>query len=217
MKPAALIILLFVYATPIYAQANFGIRLGGNFAIWSSSDAEDLFDADFSTLTAGHFGPYVHIPISKKLALEPALLGSIKGTNVNLFETEMQGGDVITFESDADIYLLYLDIPVLLRFYLVDGLNIYAGPQVSFLLYNVVDNQFIECFNNMCFEDDEEDEAEVTNTDFALSFGLGYDFDFGLNLNVGYDLGLSSIDDTGEPVEVNNRVIEVSVGWTFGK
>ncbi len=215
MKSCVLVVLLAMCPVILYSQAQVGLRLGGNFAIWNSSEAEDLLGAEFETLTAGHIGPYVKIPISDNLALEPALLASLKGTNIKLFETEILGEDVITVDSDSDIYLLYLDMPVLLRFYLVDGLNIFAGPQVSFLLNNIIETEYEECFNGTCFTDDEEDEADVKDIDFAVSLGIGYEFPFGLNFNVGYDLGLANIDDSGI-AEVNNRVFKASLGWTFG-
>lgn len=208
-----LMTLVTVINVQAQAQAKFGLRLGGSFAGWSS-EIEDLPMAELDGMTAAHFGPYVKIPLSDKLAIEPALLASVKGTSLYLFETEMDMGNLITYEENSDVYLLYLDIPVLIRFYLIKGFNIFAGPQLSLHLTNTVDVEYEECFNGMCFSDDEEDEVEVTGTDFAAVAGLGYEFPFGLNINVGYDFGISDIDDTNT-FETTNEVLKLSLGWTF--
>ena len=196
------------------AQARFGLRMGGNFASWSS-EVEDLPFAELESITAAHFGPYVTIYLSDKFAIEPAVLGSVKGASLFLFEQEMEMGNLITLEETSDVYLFYVDVPVLLRFYIIQGLNIYVGPQFSFHLTNTVESEYEECFNGMCFSDSEDDEAEITGTDLAAAFGIGYEFPFGLNINVGYDVGISDIDDTNT-FETNNKVLKASVGWTFG-
>jgi len=209
----SLLLVLSLFSLQSAAQAKFGLRLGGSFATWSS-DIEDLPLAEIEGMTAAHFGPYVQFPLSEKFALEPAILGSVKGASVYIFETEIDDEDIFTYEETSDIYLFYIDIPVLLRFYVIEGFNIYAGPQLSFHITNVAEVEYEECFNDMCFSDDEDDDVEVTGTDFAAVAGIGYDFPFGLNINVGYDFGLSDIDDTGT-FETTNEVLKVSLGWTF--
>ena len=127
----------------------------------------------------------------------------------------MENGNLITLEETSDVYLFYLDVPVLLRFYIIQGLNIFAGPQVSFHLTNIVEIESEECFNGTCLSDTDDDDAEINSTDFAASFGVGYQFPFGLNINVGYELGFSDIDNTNT-FETKNKVLKASLGWTFG-
>ena len=59
---------------------------------------------------------------------------------------------------------------------------------------------------------------DITNrfnrVDLGLSGGLGYQFDNGLNLQAGYDYGLSKLDKNAN-YAAYNRVIKVSVGYTF--
>ncbi len=91
----------------------------------------------------------------------------------------------------------YVDIPVFLRLYLTDGLNVFGGPQISFL----TDSRFEgDLFGSTVSFDTEA----VNNTDFGLLFGLGYNLPRGLNLQASYNYGLSPVFKNSN-VDVYNR------------
>jgi hypothetical protein len=111
---------------------------------------------------------------------------------------------------DLETNLNYVNIPVLLKFYLLGGLHIYAGPQIGFLTGGTYEDL------NMAGEKVEEDPADfVKSSDFSLAFGAGMDLPLNLVAEVRYNLGLSDINDITGGVESNSRVFQLSVGYRF--
>ncbi len=181
-------VLLFVTilsVAPICAQdIQFGVKAGPNF----STLQPDLNDP--ATKTSVHFGGMAEIPITEMFAVQPELLYS---------------GHGVKDESDDDevIRLNYITIPVLAKYYLVDGLSIHAGPQIGFLLSAEIED-------NGETEDIKDGTKDV---DAGFAFGAGYKMDSGLNFGLRYYLG-SDVNDSGDTV-VKNRVFQISVGYFF--
>jgi hypothetical protein len=104
----------------------------------------------------------------------------------------------------VDEQLGYIDLPVLLRLKLIPAINVFAGPQFSFLasrnyqLGNVVSNST----------------EPIKGYDVAGVVGAQVVLPLGFNVQASYDIGLSSLNyfDT----DVKNRVFKVSLGYTFG-
>lgn len=139
------------------------------------------------TRTGFHFGAIAELKLPGRLALQPELLYS------------SQGADVTT-ANVRDINYDYLTVPVLAKIYLLpDILSVDLGPQFSFLINdNIPDNDF-NLGNSATF-------------DFALLGGLGLDLGSHLFLQGRYVLGLT---DASTKASVNNRVIQLSLGYKF--
>ena len=89
-----------------------------------------------------------------------------------------------------------------MKYYLVQGLNIQAGPQFGF----VVDDKIsIGVF---------EDIAEAETTDVSGIVGAGYDFPFGVRLDARYNFGLT---DVSKDIDGKNRnnVFSLALGYSF--
>jgi len=108
---------------------------------------------------------------------------------------------IFSFEGADDYDMTYLNIPVLAKYYVVEGFNIQAGPQFGFLLDSEEDSDFFKTFN------------------FGLSFGAGYELPGGMFFDARYNLGLSDILDedvsdlTG--VEMKTRGFMIGLGYRF--
>ncbi|HNK29427.1 MAG TPA: porin family protein [Ferruginibacter sp.] len=202
------------------AQVTYGIRAGANFSKWEGEDLqiiEDLVDKTDGWLetkgkTGFHVGGYVNIPISRTFSFEPGLAYSKKGYSL-MGDFQIDAIKVLGINAGARVQQHYIDIPLYLRAGITKGLNIYAGPQVSVLARSTLNAKLgvlgISLFNKG---------IDITNrfnrVDLGLSGGLGYQFDNGLNLQAGYDYGLSKLDKNAN-YAAYNRVIKVSVGYTF--
>ena len=118
----------------------------------------------------------------------------------------------------------YLNIPVLAKAYVYNGINVFVGPQFSF---NVKDKFTMEYGGKELGKVNTTDFVE--NFDLAIMMGVGYQFESGLFVNANYNLGLLPVfteDDltiTGENVShtiadarsARNRVFQISAGWRF--
>lgn len=193
------------------AQTSFGVRAGANLANVAGDDTDD------AKMKIGfHAGAYANIGITDKFALEPGLFLSTKGAKEEESYTEDFGFGEASVDSEYTTSLTYLDIPVLARVNIASGLNVFVGPQFSYLLgakhkYEVTYSMDGETETE---SGDESSTEGMNKLDLGLAFGVGYQLESGLNFNLGYDLGLSNLNDEGDD-KVSNRVIKVSVGFNF--
>lgn len=118
----------------------------------------------------------------------------------------------------------YLNIPVLAKAYVYNGINVFVGPQFSF---NVKDKITMEYGGKELGKVNTTDFVE--NFDLAIMMGVGYQFESGLFVNANYNLGLLAVfkeDEftiTGENaahtitdgLSTRNRVFQINAGWRF--
>jgi hypothetical protein len=171
--------------------AGAGIRGGVNFFNFGGSDASN---DDYLNRTGFHIGVYTNLFLGQRIAIEPGAYYSLKGT---------QNEDL----ANSRAVLGYIDVPLLLRFYLAGGLNLFAGPQASFL-------------TNSKFEGDlfgttfSYDTDAITQTDLGLVIGIGYNLSRGLNLQGSYEHGTSPVFKDSD-ADIYNRGFKVSLGYAF--
>jgi hypothetical protein len=174
-------ILLFatigLFATEAQAQGiDLGLKAGVNFA--NITDASGL-----SNRTGFVFGAFVGGKLGDKLGIQGDLLYSQQGA-----------------EADPEkIDLNYVNVPVVIKYFLTESLNLQAGPQFGF----VVDDNIKQVFNNI---------VEAESFDLTGVVGLGYDLPMGIRLEGRYNFGLTDVvkNESGK-----NTVVTLSVGYSF--
>ncbi|WP_109300839.1 porin family protein [Aquimarina sp. AU474] len=172
---------------------RFGAKAGVNFAT-VKGDSQNV-----DSRTGFHVGALAEIPITEKFAFQPELLYSSQGTQI----------DVTDFESKTK--LDYLNIPLMAKYYVAQGLSLQAGPQIGFLLSANAEGED----SGQSFDQDLKD--ELSSFDFGLNFGAGYQLDMGVFFDARYNLGISNVfdEDTAEGDNVQNSVFQFSVGYKF--
>ncbi len=204
----------------IQAQVSYGIRSGANFSKWEGDDLqiiEDLLDkTDGYVVTKGkkglHIGGYVRIPISQTFAFEPGLQYSKKGYSIK-GDFQIPVLKYLGINVGAQVQSHYIDIPLVIRANVVSGLNVYAGPQVSYLVRSTL-NAKLGVLGISIFNRGFGITERFNKVDLGLTGGIGYEFGNGLNIQAGYDYGLSKLDKN-DNYQAYNRVVKVSVGYTF--
>lgn len=202
------------------AQVSYGLLLGANFSKWQGQDlqiVEDLVDkTDGWLVTKGktgfHIGGYVNIPISETFSFEPGLAYSKKGYSIK-GDLKIDALKLLAVNAGAQVQQHYIDMPLYLKATVVKGLNVYAGPQVSYLVRSTL-NAKLGVLGISLFNRGIGITERFNKIDLGLSGGIGYRFDNGINLRAGYDYGLSKLDKN-DNYDAYNRVIKVSVGYTF--
>ncbi len=173
------------------AQSSFGIRGGANFFNFAG---EDVSENDYTNRAGFHAGVYASFMGEGPISIEPGVFYSVKGT---------QNDDGI----DSRAVLDYVDVPVLLRFRVGEGFNLFAGPQVSFLTKSKFEGDFGD--STVTLETD-----DVKSTDAGLVFGLGYNLPQGFNIQGSYDYGMTPVFENSD-ADVYNRGFKLSLGYTF--
>ena len=185
----ALAVATFGFVSAQEEGIRFGAKGGLNIASISGDDTDDL-----DSRTSLHLGFVAEIPVTEKFAFQPELIYSAQGAAFDL------AGEDVTIALD------YLNLPLMGKFYVAEGLSIQAGPQIGFLLSSKVK-----------VDDEDEDLEDVNGLDLGLNFGLGYQLDMGLFFDGRYNLGLSNLDDSdsSDDFSQKNSVIQISVGYKF--
>ncbi|WP_420577770.1 porin family protein [Ekhidna sp.] len=177
MKKTLLTLSLVLISAIAFSQASvsLGLKAGANFANTNIDGAESI--------TSYHGGAYGMFKFTK-IGIQPEILFSKQGSD--------------------GVDLNYVNVPVMLKFYLAAGLNLQAGPQFGILLNA---------------EDDAGNDLKDTlkGSDLSAAIGAGWDAPFGLNFTARYVLGLSDINDESGGTDVKNRMFQLSVGYTLFK
>lgn len=171
--------IMIMGSTAMNAQGfNFGAKAGVNFASLSGDDV------DLEGRTGLHLGVLAEFMLSEEFAVQPELIYSAQGAS----------------EEDYSLQLDYISIPVMAKYYVLEGLSIEAGPQFAF---NINSKEK--------FEDETVDLEDVKSIDFGAGLGLGYKLS-NIFFQGRYVFGFS---DIFEDVDVKNSVLQLSVGYMF--
>ncbi|CAN5372998.1 porin family protein [soil metagenome] len=205
-------------AAKIQAQdIQYGIRAGVNNAWWGGNAAnyfQELvsFENAFKMRNNSgiQLGGYMNLPITERFSIEPALMYSKKGQQVyqTLFEKSIINPKVV-FSSNSH----YIDLPVIMKYEVHNGLYVFGGPQISYLLGNTLRAEAgilgFDVLNQRIKYD-----GTFRKVDAGMTAGVGYNFGNGFNISAGYDHGFTSLDRWGS-TDISNRVIRTSIGYTF--
>jgi hypothetical protein len=213
---AALIASAFAVAQE---KPSFGVR-GGFTSTGMKGEAvnnlQNLLDFTDGMVTtsnrSGFFaGGYASIPVSEIISIEPALYYTQKGYEMR-GDLNLKGVEFLGANARARLNSQYIDMPVLLKAN-INGLQVFAGPQVSYLAQaDLRTSAGVLGFNLLDRTMDAT--AQFNRWDVALTGGIGYQFKNGVNLMAAYDHGLSRVD-ANKNVESYNRGFKVGVGVSF--
>ena len=184
------------------AQLAFGIKAGANF---SKIDLAGSAASNLDNATGFHAGAFGLVKVLM-IGIQPEVMFSKQGSNFT-YNNE-------SYEANFD----YINVPILLKFYLPLGLNLQAGPQFGFL--TVADLKTTATSTN--------DPGDVKSlfsdkNDIAVALGAGWDLPFGLTVDFRYNIGLNDMKLTPfttsstPKVEFKNKVIQLSVGYKLVK
>ena len=221
MKKNILLITAVVLSTAVSAQSNlyYGIHAGVSSADMRGdavSSLDEVIDVAGDYVSTGSrtgffTGAYIGIPLAKGFAIEPGLNYSQKGYQLK-GALNVKGIDVLGINAKAQLQLNYLDLPVLLKAH-IGGLQLYAGPQISYLVNsNLKVSAGALGVNFLSYKIPVT--SQFNHWDAGVTGGIGYQFNNGLNLKASYDHGLSEID-AGKNVDAYNRMMKVGIGLTF--
>ncbi|MGB7394863.1 MAG: porin family protein [Pricia sp.] len=195
MKKYVIFATFSMFAVTLSAQTwsdsfQLGARAGLNFATVSGDDYDspDARTSFFAGLVA-------EAPITDRFSLQPEVFYSGQGFDITDDPNQ----------PDAEFQLGYIQVPVLLKLYLIEGLNLHAGPQFGFKVSEEVDTQPFEGEGD--FETD-----SIKTFDFQLTGGLEYKLLGSFFVQGRYSYGFSELIDN---IDGHNSVLSLGVGFMF--
>ena len=145
------------------------------------------------------------------VSLEPGLFYSEKGYDL-IGSLNIKGVGFLGANAKAKLQSTYIDIPLLLKVN-ISGLQLFAGPQFSYLMKaNLNTTASILGFNLVNSNMDAT--QQFNRWDAAITGGLGYKLTNGINISASYDYGLSKLD-ANKNANAYNNAIKLGVGIEF--
>ncbi len=187
-----LILLLAINTKAQGNQANIGIKGGFNFSTFAGADGLDV-----SRRISFNAGLMLESKLSNSISLQPEVVFSSQGSKVNF------GSEAIENRLD------YLNLPILLRFYVSDGFSFDVGPQLGIL---------VSAKQGSSSRKDIDIKSNYSGTDIGLATGINYKFVSGFNLSARYNFGLKNIINTNiytSSDTIKNGVFQISIGYYF--
>jgi len=221
MKKLFLAILaMAAFGTAEAQTARFGIKGGLNISTLTGEieNAEPKIGA--------HLGGLVEIKVAKKFAIQPELLFSLQGAKNDY----VRNIGNTRYVNEEKINLLYLQVPVMAKFYVLPSLSLEAGPQLGVLLDAESKYSLRESNGNNASSSSRSYDIKnnLRTLDAGFNLGASYYFNNNIFVQARYSFGLSSIDkrdyndnnnddfdDYDYDNGIHNGVFQASFGYRF--
>lgn len=195
MKKLLLItaVVILSFTTAQSQELRLGAKLGLNVA---SLGGDSYGVGSLGSRTSFHIGGLAEIPLMGKFALQPEILYSSEGSDWSFGSAE------------DNLKLDYIRVPVLAKYYIIEGLSAEAGPVFGVLVGA---------------KSDEDDDIKDNYKTFDAAFGIGatYRLNMGVFFSLRYNKGLLNVnekyEENGVTYDYKNQsnVFQVSAGYSF--
>lgn len=189
--------------TPMEIKTRFGLMAGINESKFWDKNVPAATNYSTNMRTSFHVGGFVNVPLGGSFRLQPGLVFSGQGADVNVGS----GSSSVSYDQS----LHYINIPILLQLQTKSGFYLQTGPQPGFLVSAKYKPNSGASTNN---------KDNFDTFDFAWNAGIGYLTRIGLGLNAQYNYGITNIlankSNTSSTGELKNRVIQLGLVYHFG-
>lgn len=196
-------------AAPVKKKAvkqhvSFGVQGGLNYSSVTNTSNTAFGNNNFSQNSKPGFnlGVFVDIPVLAVLHVQPELNYSLKGFKANT--------DDLMFKRNFN----FIDLPILVKFYPVPHLYIYAGPQISLQLstFDTWSNQDPNLINKY-----QQGNSQMNKVYGGIVGGIGVDIARHFILNAGFASDISYMYKTSgyNTPEFRNEVFTLRIGYRF--
>lgn len=187
-----IIIFLLCSDVAMAQEFSFGPKVGYNNSKLEGKNFSDFHNNN--SINGYHIGLFAELRFNK-IAIQPEVFYSSKG------------GQWVTTNSEQliehDFNLNYIDVPLIFKYYLTNGIAIEAGPQAGFLTNS-----------GMKFSDLNPESPKFNDFDFSVNVGISINLPLHLMLSARYNAGLTEVIDHQE-VDWKNRVMKLSLAYRF--
>ena len=203
-------VLLLAYTSGQAQSDSKSVELGAKAGVNLSTISGDDFD-DVDSRTSFNIGLVAEIPISERFSFQPEVFYSGQGFDI----LERNQDNIFDTNENIEYQLDYIQVPLLLKAYLIKGLSVEAGPQFGFKVHEEFDAEPNSDGGDLEIN---SDDSYVKDFETSLAFGTSYKFDSGFFLSARYTMGLTNIfkeDTLFEDVDGKNEVLQFGLGLMF--
>ena len=197
MKKMLVLIAAAIVCMSASAQVQFGGKVGFDLTNFWGSDVEHGMKPSYQV------GLLMEYKMSPKFAIAPEVVfasqgGKFKALDLNLFGLDIEKN--VTFNTN------YINVPVMLKYYVTPAFSIDLGPQVGFNVYSKYSIEDV---------DKAIDVKDNTKTvDFGVGLGGTYNLSENAFVQARYTMGMTKVFD-GDYNKEKNGNIQVAFGMKF--
>jgi len=238
MKKKLLSIFLLI-SSYAFSQSNitFGVKAGINLSSLNGDYPDTSSDVSDSKSKIGfHLGGFAEYEINDKFSLQPELLISTQGGKFEIrdnYNNSTYGDYYESFTQTTK--LTYLNLPIMLKYEIIENLKIEFGPQIGYTLSAKSKWEYVDSTDSSENEDVTVDllnggtyeylgstiiiKPRINKIDFSLNLGASYDLNDEISIQGRYNLGLSVVDKNStngsntDSWNLKNSVFQISVGY----
>ena len=152
---------------------EFGVKGGFNMSNLYQSEADDN-----NVIYGFNAGVYATLPISDFIAIQPEILYTTKGAELDYNNAFVDG--------NAKFKLNYIEVPLLVRVNITKNFNVHAGGYASYLVSSKVTGDGDINFDEAIDTDD------LNKFDAGIAAGVGVDFN-PISVGLRYNYGLTTV------------------------
>ena len=197
MKKVFVLIAAAIVCMSASAQVQFGGKVGFDLTNFWGSDVEHGMKPSYQV------GLLMEYKMSPKFAIAPEVVfasqgGKYKALDLNFFNLDIE--KTVTFNTN------YINIPVMLKYYVTPSFSVDLGPQLSVNVYSKYSIEGV---------DKAVDVKDNTKTvDFGVGLGGTYNLTNNAFVQARYTMGMTKVFD-GDHNKEKNGNIQVAFGMKF--
>ena len=197
MKKVFVLIAAAIVCMSASAQVQFGGKVGFDLTNFWGSDVEHGMKPSYQV------GLLMEYKMSPKFAIAPEVVfasqgGKYKALDLNFFNLDIE--KTVTFNTN------YINIPVMLKYYVTPAFSVDLGPQLGVNVYSKYSIEGV---------DDAIDVKDNTKTvDFGVGLGGTYNLTNNAFVQARYTMGMTKVFD-GDHNKEKNGNIQVAFGMKF--
>jgi opacity protein-like surface antigen len=234
MKKIILTSFMLCSAFAFSQEIKFGAKVGLNLSNLSGDYPTGI--DEHNSKIGFHIGGFAEYEINDKFIIQPELLFSTQGNTYGY--KDYYGGGSYYDGADYNLKLNYLNLPIILKYKIIEKLSIDFGPQIGYLMSAKTKIDFTEDSRdpsqNYSVEIDMlndgiynfggtivQGKASANRFDFSLNIGTSYDITEKIFIQGRYNLGLSTVDKNStngtstNSWNMKNGVFQLSAGYRF--
>ena len=197
MKKFFVLIAAAIVSMSAMAHVQFGAKVGFDMTNFWGEDVEHGMKPSYQA------GLVMEYKFSPKFAIAPEVVFASQGGKFKAIEMNLFGLDVsknVTFNTN------YINVPVMLKYYVSPAFSIDFGPQVGFNVYSKVS---VEGYDKAY---DLKDNTK--GVDFGLGLGGTYNLTENAFVQARYTMGMTKVFD-GDYNKEKNGNIQIAFGMKF--
>ncbi len=180
---------------------TFGPKIGVDYTHYWGENVEHGGHLNYQA------GVFMEYRFTSKFSIAPEVVFAAQGGKYD-FKRNIEGIDVELKETD---HVNYINVPVMLKYYVAPALSIDFGPQVGF---NVYSKNTIEGKVEKLKEKETTDMKKYTKTvDFGLGLGLTYNITEEVFIQARYSMGLTKVFNVDDDSKNGNG--QIAIGFRF--